>query len=60
MKIGVLGTGIVGPTIAAKLAALGHEVTIGTRDVPSLMARTEVGMRQKEPFSAWIAKKSCN
>jgi len=56
MKIGVLGTGIVGPTIAAKLAALGHEVAIGTRDVPSLMARTELGMGQKEPFSAWIAK----
>ena len=56
MKIGVLGTGIVGKTIAAKLASLGHEVAIGTRDVPSLMARTEVGMGQKEPFSAWIAK----
>ena len=55
MNIGVLGTGIVGPTIAAKLAALGHEVAIGTRDVPSLMARTEVGMGQR-PFSAWIAK----
>lgn len=33
MKIGVLGTGVVGQTIAAKLADLGHEVAIGTRDV---------------------------
>ena len=55
MKIGVLGTGIVGQTIAAKLASLGHEVAIGTRDVASLMARTEVS-QLNEPFSAWIAK----
>ena len=33
MKIGVLGTGVVGQTIAGKLADLGHEVVIGTRSV---------------------------
>lgn len=32
MKIGVLGSGIVGQTVGAKLVALGHEVIIGTRD----------------------------
>jgi predicted dinucleotide-binding enzyme len=31
MKIGVLGTGIVGETIATKLAELGQEVTMGSR-----------------------------
>jgi predicted dinucleotide-binding enzyme len=31
MKIGVLGTGMVGLTIATKLAELGHEVTVGSR-----------------------------
>lgn len=31
MKIGVLGTGMVGKAIASKLAALGHEVTMGSR-----------------------------
>ena len=31
MKIGVLGTGIVGSTIASKLCALGHEVMMGSR-----------------------------
>lgn len=31
MKIGVLGTGIVGRTIGTKLARLGHEVKIGSR-----------------------------
>src|SRR3954447_25802622 len=32
MRIGVLGTGIVGQTIATKLVELGHEVTMGARE----------------------------
>jgi predicted dinucleotide-binding enzyme len=32
MKIGVLGTGVVGQAIAGKLAALGHEVKMGARE----------------------------
>jgi predicted dinucleotide-binding enzyme len=32
MKIGVLGTGMVGKTLGTKLAALGHEVKMGSRD----------------------------
>jgi len=40
MKIAVLGTGIVGQTVAGRLAELGHEVTTGTRDVAATMART--------------------
>lgn len=31
MKIGVLGTGTVGSTIASKLVALGHDVEMGSR-----------------------------
>jgi predicted dinucleotide-binding enzyme len=31
MKIGVLGTGMVGTTIASKLVSLGHEVKLGSR-----------------------------
>jgi predicted dinucleotide-binding enzyme len=31
MKIGVLGTGTVGSTLATKLASLGHEVRMGAR-----------------------------
>ena len=31
MKIGVLGTGIVGRTLGSRLAALGNEVTMGSR-----------------------------
>ncbi|MET0937828.1 MAG: NAD(P)-binding domain-containing protein, partial [Gaiellaceae bacterium] len=32
MKVGVLGTGMVGQALAGKLAALGHDVAVGTRD----------------------------
>lgn len=32
MKIGVLGTGMVGNTIGSKLVALGHEVRMGSRE----------------------------
>ena len=54
MKIAVLGTGAVGRTIAAKLVSLGHDVTIGTRDVDALMAQTEGPMGGRLPtFSEW-------
>jgi len=36
MKISVLGSGTVGQTIGAKLAELGHEVKLGTRDPQKL------------------------
>jgi predicted dinucleotide-binding enzyme len=32
MKIGVLGTGVTGQTIASKLVALGHDVMLGSHD----------------------------
>jgi predicted dinucleotide-binding enzyme len=35
MRIGVLGTGIVGQTIATKLVELGHDVTMGARQAGS-------------------------
>lgn len=54
MKSGVLGTGGVGQTIGAKLAALGHEVMIGTRDVAKTMAHAEPGPFGQTPFSAWL------
>ena len=40
MKIGVLGTGDVGRTLAGGFAALGHEVKVGTRDPASDKAKT--------------------
>ena len=32
MKIGVMGTGMVGDAIASKLVALGHDVMMGSRE----------------------------
>lgn len=32
MKIGIIGSGVVGQTLATKWLSLGHEVAIGTRD----------------------------
>jgi hypothetical protein len=39
MKIGILGTGDVGRTLAGGFAALGHEVKVGTRDPSSEKAK---------------------
>jgi predicted dinucleotide-binding enzyme len=44
MKIGVLGTGVVGTTIAGKLVSLGHEVKLGSRTASN------------EKAAAWVAK----
>jgi hypothetical protein len=52
-KIGVLGTGVVGQTIADKLAALGHSVCIGTRDPAATLARTEPDNFGNPPFQVW-------
>ena len=52
MKIAVLGTGTVGPTIAGALSALGHDVVIGTRDPQATLARTEPGATGGAPFAA--------
>lgn len=36
MKIGILGSGVVAKTVGGKLAGLGHEVVLGTRDAGKL------------------------
>lgn len=53
MKIGILGTGVVGRTVAVGLAGLGHDVMIGTRDVDALLARKEPDGMGNLPFSVW-------
>jgi len=55
MKIAVLGTGSVGRTLAARFAALGHDVVIGTRDVADTIARSEPDAWGGPAFSSWIA-----
>ena len=53
MQLGILGSGIVGRTIGARLVELGHDVTIGTRDVASTLARTEPDGYGNPPFRIW-------
>ena len=40
MRIGVLGTGVVGKAIASRLIVLGHTVTMGSRSAENAEART--------------------
>lgn len=56
MKIAVLGTGIVGKTIAGKLASLGHDVALGTRSPAETLARTAPGMMGDPPVATWRAQ----
>lgn len=58
MRYAVLGTGIVGRTLTAKLVSLGHEVVIGTRDPQATLARTEPDGMGNPPFAAWHADHS--
>ena len=53
MRFGILGTGVVGKTIAARLAGLGHAVMVGTRDPEETMSRAEPDAYGNPPFSAW-------
>jgi predicted dinucleotide-binding enzyme len=55
MKIAVLGTGMVGQALAGRLDELGHEVTVGTRDVAGTMARTAPDGMGNPPYPAWAA-----
>jgi 8-hydroxy-5-deazaflavin:NADPH oxidoreductase len=53
MRFGILGTGVVGKTIAARLADLGHEVMVGTREPAETLSRTEPDRYGNPPFCAW-------
>ena len=55
MKIAVLGTGMVGRTIAARLFGLGHDVVVGTRDPQATLARTDPDGMGNPPYAAWAA-----
>ena len=53
MRLGILGTGTVGKTIAARLAGLEHDVMVGTRNPEETASRTEPDPYGNPPFSAW-------
>ena len=51
MDIAVLGTGMVGRTLAARLDGLGHSVTVGTRDPEATLGRDGDGA-----YAAWAGE----
>ena len=53
VRLGILGTGTVGKTIATRLAGLEHEVMVGTRNPQETTSRTEPDRYGNLPFSAW-------
>jgi 8-hydroxy-5-deazaflavin:NADPH oxidoreductase len=53
MNIGVLGTGMVGQVVGAALAAKGHKVMIGTRDVQKALTNTEKNSMGMPGFGTW-------
>ena len=55
MNIAVLGTGIVGRSLAGALAGLGHSVVVGTRDPATTLARTAPDAMGNPPFGTWHA-----
>jgi len=53
MRYAVLGTGMVGRTLAAKLVASGYEVTVGTREVADTLARETADAMGNPPYRQW-------
>lgn len=53
MNIGILGTSMVGQTLSGKLAEIGHNVMVGTRDVGRTLAHTEPHPYGFPAFSVW-------
>jgi 8-hydroxy-5-deazaflavin:NADPH oxidoreductase len=54
MKIGVLGTGIVGRSHAARLTELGHEIKMGTRDVVRTLSLRNSDAMGNPPLKEWL------
>lgn len=52
MRIGIIGSGIVGQTIGAKLAERGEDVMIGTRSPADVTGKRGMGA----PLAEWLAK----
>lgn len=52
-KYAVLGTGNVGRALAARLAGLGNDVVIGTRNINATLSRKDKETYGPTPFSEW-------
>jgi predicted dinucleotide-binding enzyme len=54
MKISVIGTGMVGRTLALKLVEVGHEVIMGTRNVSKKLADGSKDRYGNPPLTDWL------
>ncbi|GGX44443.1 NADPH-dependent F420 reductase [Streptomyces chryseus] len=55
MKLAILGTGGGARAQTAKLAELGHDVIVGTRDPEATLARAEPDIMGNPPYGQWLA-----
>ena len=55
MRIGVLGSGSVGRTLAAAIVAAGEEVVLGTRDPEQTRGRDDFAAWQRGNEAIWLA-----
>lgn len=53
MRVGIIGSGVVGQNLAAGFAAKGHEVVIGTRDPKASLAKTGKDRNGMPELGAW-------
>jgi 8-hydroxy-5-deazaflavin:NADPH oxidoreductase len=54
MNIAVLGTGVVGQALAARLSGLGHRVFMGTRNVADSLAKMEADRMGNPSIGTWL------
>lgn len=52
-KIAIMGTGVVAQIVSEKLASLGHEVMLGTRNVADTLARNDKDNFGRPGFKDW-------
>lgn len=57
MRVAVLGTGMVGQAVAARLDELGHDVAVGTRDPESTRGRTETDQMGNPGVGTWAGER---
>ncbi|MGD2070787.1 MAG: NAD(P)-binding domain-containing protein [Gemmatimonadota bacterium] len=57
MDIGILGSGVVGQTLGAALARMGHDVTIGTRSPENLGGKRGLG---ETSLAEWLERSEGN
>jgi 8-hydroxy-5-deazaflavin:NADPH oxidoreductase len=53
VRFGILGTGVVGKTIAVRLDGLGHDVIVGARNPEETLSRTDPDQYGNPPFGTW-------